>query len=40
MTPFGRALWHIETHFNEDLTQGGVARMAGYRAFTSPARSA
>ena len=33
MTPFGRALWHIETHFNEELTQGGVAQIAGVSRF-------
>ncbi len=33
MTPFGCALWHIETHFNEELTQGGVALIAGVSRF-------
>ncbi len=33
ITPFGRALWHIETHFNEALTQGGVAQIAGVSRF-------
>ena len=33
MTPFGRALWHIETHFNEELTLDGVAQIAGVSRF-------
>ena len=28
MTPFGRALWHIATHFNEEFTLDGVAQIA------------
>lgn len=33
ITPFGRALWHIETHFNEELALDGVAQMAGVSRF-------
>ena len=32
-TPFGRALWHIETHFNEELTLDDVAQIAGVSRF-------
>ena len=28
MTPFGRALWHIEAHYNEDLTHTSALPMA------------
>ena len=33
MTPFGRALWHIETHYIEELTQGDLAAIAGVSRF-------
>jgi|GEM_PF-894764 len=44
MKPIERALWYVESHFNDGIDLGGVAAAAGvsrfYLARTSSSRSA